>query len=267
MCIRDRSKEAFYIQSSRVVIRLEQSIPSGGFKPAGTGFFVQDETGQLYLVTARHVADGSGDLRSRVPVLNASTSKTEIIELRLPTTRWVYHPKGGDEKDFPVDVAVMKLPGIKDRSIVSFRYCPKDCPKDEYDQLASDPAPPDQLVIFGFPLDLGFTLTEPRPMTRLGVVAMISDDPFIYVDVPGGKKMLQKGAFLIDARMFPGNSGGPLIVMNPLSKLTLGGLITATNRNLDYAIATPASQVKETIEQARSYDISGFSAWFVIPKP
>jgi len=100
-------------------------------------------------------------------------------------------------------------------------------------------------------------------MARIGVVALTdSEEDFISIDQPNGtQKMLPKGAYLVDARMFGGNSGGPVIVNNPLSALKLGGLITATNRGLDYGIATPVSQIVETLERAKETK-PNLSAWF-----
>jgi len=118
--------------------------------------------------------------------------------------------------------------------------------------------PPDQIIIFGFPVDLGFTLKEQRPMTRVDVVSMTSDDQFISIDQPDGShKLLPKGAYLVDARMFPGNSGGPVVVTNPFNPLRLGGLVSATNRTLDYGIVTPVSQIVETLERAKGSTAAG----------
>jgi hypothetical protein len=262
----DLSKENFYNQAKRMVIRLERRLPNGIYAPVGTAFFVSDEQNSLFVVTARHVASLGVDLRARVPTLLIAGGKTtDVIELRLPSSLWIYHENSGDNKTFPVDVAVMKLGNIKDRAIVSFRYCPKSCPKDEYNQLADDPMPPDQVVIFGFPQDLGFTLKEQRPMTRAGVVALTEDEEaFVSIlQADGTQKLLPKGVYLIDARMYPGNSGGPIIVSNPLSQIRLGGLVSASNANLDYGIATPVSQIVQTLERARNAP-PNMEAWFVL---
>jgi S1-C subfamily serine protease len=269
----EASKEPFYSQVSGMVVRIEQVLPGGAIKLLGTGFFVDDEKGETFIVSARHVVDCHCDLRARVPSMVTATGKSEVVELRLPYARWIFHPAAGDKQMADTDVAVMRLPGIKDRSIVTFMYCKQDCPKDTYNQLADNPSPPDQIVIFGFPLDIGFTLKEPRPMTRVGVVSLISDDPFIYIDNPdGSKKLMPGGAYLIDARMFGGNSGGPVIVSNPFQQIRLGGLVTATNRSLDYGVATPVSQIAETLDKAKNSD-ADYGAWFTLdaanvpPKP
>jgi hypothetical protein len=210
------SKESFYTQAERNVIRLERMLPTGEPTPVGTGFFVRDEANNFFVVTARHVASLGFDLRALVPTFLTATGKTDVVELRLPKAGWVYHQNAGDAETFPVDVAAMKIPGVQDRGFTTFRYCSHDCPKDEYNQLAEDPQPPDEIVIFGFPGDLGFTLKEPRPMTRVGVVALTADDKFIYIDqADGTKKLLAQGAYLVDARMFPGTAVGLLWLRIP----------------------------------------------------
>jgi hypothetical protein len=252
-------KENLYTQAERGVIHLERALPAGGYGPVGTGFFVANEQNALFVVTARHIASIGVDLRARVATRLTSTGKTDVVELKLPSSRWLCHENAGNEQTLPVDVAVMKIPGVKDRGVVWFRYCAQNCPKDEYNQLADDPLPPDQVIIFGFPVDLGFTLKEQRPMTRLGVVSLTSEEEFISEDA--SHKFFPKGAYLVDARMFPGNSGGPVFVLNPFSPLRLGGLVTATNRNLDFGIVTPVSQIKQTLDRAKGADAQ-FDAWF-----
>jgi len=253
------SKENFYTQAERLVIHLERALPTGGYGPVGTGFFVRNEQNENFVVTARHVASLGVDLRARVPALLKTTGKTDVIELRLPSSNWVYHENAGDAQTMPVDVAVMKIAlPMNDREVVALRFCPNNCPKDEYNQLGADPLPPDQIIVFGFPENLGFTLKEQRPMTRIGVVSLTSDEPFISIDQPDGtKKLLTKGAYLVDARMFPGNSGGPVIVSNPFNPIRLGGLVSAVNRTLDYGVVTPVSQIAETLVRAKDADAAG----------
>src|SRR5215468_1683060 len=88
----------------------------------------------------------------------------------------------GTNTTHPVDVAVMKLPENKDWGAIAFRYCPKDCPQKEYNQLGMDDiGPPSQVVVLGFPANIGLRLKEPRPMARHGVVALKKNEEFIEV--------------------------------------------------------------------------------------
>jgi hypothetical protein len=46
-----------------------------------------------------------------------------------------------------------------------------------------------------------------------------------------------------------------------IGQLRLGGLVSATNRNLDYGIITPVSQIVQTLERAKDANAQ-FDAWF-----
>ncbi len=75
----DPSKENFYAQAKRMVIRLERKLATGTYTPVGTAFFVIDEQNNTFVVTARHVASLGVDLRARVPTLLASDGKTTDV--------------------------------------------------------------------------------------------------------------------------------------------------------------------------------------------
>jgi hypothetical protein len=186
----------------------------------------------------------------------------EVAELRLPAAGWMYHENNGSATTLAVDVAVMKVVNLGDR-IAAFRYCRSNCPKGAYNQLADDPSPPDHILVLGYPLDFGFTLTEQRPLIRSGIVSFRSNDEFISIDQAGGvKKTLARGAYLIDAKMLRGNSGGPVIIANPLEPMRLGGLVTGTNQSLDFAVVTPVSQISQTLDRAAPSEVTG--RWFAL---
>src|SRR5262245_9815776 len=157
----------------------------------------------------------------------------------------------------------MKLPENKDWGAIAFRYCQKDCPQKEYNQLGMDDiGPPAQVVVLGFPANIGLRLKEPRPMARHGVVALKTNEEFIEVS----GKYFESRAFLIEAAMFPGNSGGPVIQL-PLigANLYLVGLISASNPSLTYAVVTPVSRIREVLDLAKDKTI-GKQGWFQPPR-
>jgi len=259
--------EPFYQQLTRAIIRLE-SIDG---KPVGTAFFVRHckDNKYFYLVTARHVAYPPKPLKSRVPSQRKDTGKTEIIELRIPGDKWIYHPssenyaeiKGKKEKLFPVDVAVVKVPGIKDRRVRTTGYCPNECDdKRENQFFEEEPMPPLRVMVWGFPVDLGFTLEEQRPLVRLGFVAMKAKEPFIRTD----GILRDERVFLLDAPIFPGNSGGPIFSYPVFGEPKLLGLISASNIPLNFAIAEPVSRIAETMDVAFNSDVRVEGAWFLI---
>jgi len=181
-----------------------------------------------------------------------------MLILDMPEQLWTL----GDDDDpstAPNDVVVMKLGGIKDRNIVFFSYCPTKCPTGVRNQLADDPHPMDQVLILGFPVNVGFQLKEQRPLVRSGVISFAADEPFITLD--NSPKPARKNTFLIDSHIFPGNSGGPVIVTAPFQPVRLGGLITGTNAQLTFGVVTPTSAIRQVLDAAKDAPIN-MLAWF-----
>jgi len=258
-------KESIYAQLNRGIMRLEHTeviyqenadakIPRS--VPDGTAFFVLSGD-ELYVVSARHVVEKPHDLHARVQCKNKKTGYDEVILFELPRNGWVYHGEYEDVDTRFVDVAAMKIPWIKDRAIKAFRYEPKDSNDYDKNQLPyEDPEPPDPILVFGFPADIGFQLLEQRPFTRSGVVSMKTGKEFIKIDA---NKFAEERCCLIDAKMFAGNSGSPVMNQPRLgdSKPRLLGLVIATNNILDFGIIEPVSRIRETLDIAKKQPASG----------
>lgn len=268
----EKEKESLYAQLNRAVIRLEHfevvhqekaTAPIRRIKPDGTAFFVLSEK-KLYVVSARHVVEKKYDLHARVQCRNRKTLKNEVFLLELPRTKWVYHDNVGDAETSFVDVAVMKIPFIKDHSIKYFRYEPKDSNDHDKNQLPlEDPEPPQPILVFGFPSNIGFKLLEQIPMGRSGIISMRTGKKFLKID---SKKFVEEQCCIIDASMFPGNSGSPVMNQRSIfnSKPRLLGLLIASNAALDFGIIEPISRIRETLDLARDKPKSGH--WKRIPK-
>ena len=250
--------ESFYTKIGRTVVRLEHfySILTEGNDTYiiknysdGTGFFVTSDD-RLYLVTARHVADTDHDLHARVKIRNSITNKDEILLLRIPRTHWVFHPDNGNDKVNAVDVAVVKLPvPVKEGKFIGEFTAFSD------DQLPlADALPPDQVVTFGFPGDIGFKLFEQRPMGRFGIVAMYTGENFIKI----GDKFANSRCSVLDIKVFAGNSGSPVFSAGDDTKLL--GVLIASNSS-DIAIMEPASRIKEVIDTAKNIPIKDYTYW------
>lgn len=272
----DSVKEPFYDQISRAVIRLEyeevvqqeQARPQRRIE-TGTGFFVRSGR-ELFIVSARHVVEKEHDLSSRVRLVDLHTGSTRMCKLELPRDAWVYHPNNGDEDTRPVDVATMKLRVPNPYLPRYFHYEPND-PNDpnatERNQLPSvDEQPPEPILVFGFPSIVGFQLSEQRPLARLGIMSMSAGKEFLKWDADGVMKFGEERCCLIDARMFGGNSGSPVIRQMTLgkSKVRLLGLVIATNRELDFGIMEPVSRIRETLDVAKAKAAAG--SWTLIPE-
>jgi len=251
-------KESFYSQISSAVVRLEhfETVKQEGSTnvivkniPDGTAFFVVGKQ-QGFIVSARHVVEKPYDLHARVQVKNDKTGAQKVLLLKLPRDKWIYHDNKGDPETNYVDVAVMRLFALPNHIPSYFTYDPKEFSDEKKNQLPfADPEPPRPIVVFGFPGDIGFDLMEQNPLSRLGIVSMKSGKKFIKFS---DGKFVEERACLIDARIFIGNSGSP--VMNQMTfadpQPKLLGLVIATNTGLDFAIIEPTSRIRETIDQA-----------------
>ncbi len=260
-------KESFYSKSNRLILRLERSLPASEKpageergKPAGTAFLVQWRN-ELYVVTARHVVEKDYGLHAQVRALNTRTGAIEVVRLDLPKDRWVFHPRQGDEDTRCVDVAVMKITWLRNYQVMTFLYQAEGRKEGEGNQLPlKDPEPPQPVLVFGFPAEIGFELTEQRPLGRAGIVSMIAGAKFIKME----GKFVDEKACLVDIEAFPGNSGSPVInqfdpAENPRIKLL--GLLIGTNPRRHYAMVEPVSRIRETLEAAGGQSLEGLNFW------
>jgi len=270
--------ESFYEQVTRGVVRLEHYdiVERAGSDVTeyvghsdGTGFFLLFGR-ELYLATVRHITENRYDLQARVTVQKRGTDDNEVLDLHIPHEAWVVHPRGdgvgsGGVRVAAVDVAVARVPWPKDRLVKAVGYCPSPCTSGVINQFAKeDPEPPTISLIFGFPLDLGFKLAEQRPMARMGVIAMVAGESFLQSE----GVFVEERVRLVDAEMFPGNSGSP-IFSYPIGKqgFELLGLITGANETFDYAVAEPVSRIAETLEAAVAASVtSGASSSSSAPR-
>lgn len=265
-------EEGLYLQLSRGIVRLEhdslsyrdsQIAPVGPI-PDGTAFFVGHKNDH-FIVTARHVAEVPYDLHARVQLKNKETKRIEVLRLELPRGRWVFHTSSGSKETHYVDVAVMKItwPEEKRFDFKCVRYNPQK--KDEHDFAGEDPLPPDLVYVFGFPGDIGFEMTRQKPLASLGVVSMVAGEELIKAN----GKYLPNGMFLVDANVFPGNSGSPVLKYR-LAQLgergfaltvELAGLVSARLGNTTFHTIQPASRIAETINDARQQSLQGAYFW------
>lgn len=260
-------KESLYAQLNRNVIRLEhfeQYVYEGSNDvlnrnvPNGTAFFVATDNA-LFVVTARHVADVPYDLHARVQTKNRLTGNIDTILLKIQRNRWIYHPSSGDNTTNPVDVAVTKINTINDRDIINFKYNKAD--NKESNLPPEDPEPPQSILVFGFPGDLGFELKEQRPIGRLGIIMMVSGEKTLKYN----NKYADSRTFLIDSSLFPGNSGSPVIKqIFPIisGKVELLGIVSASNVAMKFAVVYPVSRIRETIDIAINQSLTGVKNWF-----
>lgn len=259
------NQESFYAKIGRTVIRLEyfaetrtegndKPVPSNN--PDGTGFFILSGN-SLFLVTARHVVDTNHDLHARVNIINEVTKKSAILLLRLPRKNWIFHPDNGNDKIDAVDLAVVKLPipvieGEFSNSFGAFIYEPNNSKDNQL--LIKDALPPEQVVAFGFPGDIGFKLLEQRPMGRFGIISMVTGEEFVKI----GNKFANGRCSMLDIKAFPGNSGSPVI--SATGNINLLGVLIASNSS-DIALIEPVSRIREILDIAIKTPIKNYDYW------
>ena len=160
----------------------------------------------------------------------------------------------------------MKINWLKDHQVMTFLYEMEGQKEGKGNQLSlKDPEPPEPILVFGFPSEIGFELTEQRPMGRVGIVSMVAGNKFLKME---GKYMAER-ASLIDIGAFPGNSGSPVINQFSLqaeTQIKLLGVLVGTNPKRRYAVMEPVSRVRETLEIARKQSLEGLIFWSLAEK-
>lgn len=208
-----------------VALGVEQVVVEPGHPPQqkwvteGTGFFYgvpanneSDPAKRLYsvfLVTAKHVVRNHpmelGDLRMRV---NPTASSSTVKELPLPSGNWFYHVNADiDVAIIDVDLNELRKQGYQSTFFAS------DMTAANKDKLRSEGVSNgDAIFVLGFPMNLAGAQRN-YVIVRQGAIARITE-------------MLDNASstFMIDAFVFPGNSGGP-VVLRP-EVLAIGGTQT-----------------------------------------
>ena len=254
--------QALYDALPQTVVRLEtrREFDEKTFvsSPLGSGFFVErlgerlgEPSGELFLVTARHVAESTSESRVR-----DSVSRFELV---IPRAAWVFHPSAAERQQRgsgqwihvdAVDVAVARLPGSRDLRIQPLLYCRPGSCNGRRSQLAlRDPEPLEPVLVVAYPSYLTFELRQQRPLLRFGAVAMTASEPYLK-DV-GGRTYVEARARALDLRTFPGDSGGPVFQGSNLDEgLVVVGMVLGGDTELGFTIAEPISRVIETLELA-----------------
>jgi S1-C subfamily serine protease len=202
---------AFFVDS---VVALGQNISPGSGQPPQWqteasgflyGYAVDNETDvtkhnyQPYLVTNRHVLAGRTSISVKVNAERESDPVREIV-VNLTDEHGasivISHP------DPSIDVSVIKVSGpfLRAEHLKANFFANDKHAADRAKMKELGTSIGDGLFVLGFPMGISGTLVRNYVIARRGSIARISDV------LDGSSK-----TFLIDAFVFPGNSGGPVV--------------------------------------------------------
>lgn len=195
----------FFLSTVSAIGQLTQS----GVAWIGTGFLYGDlqrekvdgkERYQIYLVTNKHVLNNSTSIILKFDTTNPA-KQSVLYSVDLTDSKgnsvWFGHPNP------LVDVAVIHInPNIiKQKDNVDFAFFESDKHSlDKSDLVKEEVSEGDRIYVLGFPMSLVGNQRQ-YVISRQGCIARIRD----YID---GHVL----DFLIDSTVFPGNSGGPVVI-------------------------------------------------------
>src|SRR5438477_3216456 len=185
------------------------------YRTIGTGFFVALEYGdrsaagaenyRLFLVTNRHVLAGRDDALIRVNTKDGAARRVRLALGAGEGANWAVHP------DDRVDVALVlvnaRLLLQAGMELGYFRPTDIACVST---MKALGIGPGEELFVLGFPMGMS-GIDRNYVIARSGMIARLDDDI-----------LATSRTFLIDASVFPGNSGGP-VILKPSSESLAGG--------------------------------------------
>lgn len=195
-------------------VRIEANKPTG--VEAGTAFifsYEHDKKTFLFLITNKHVVADSTSGRFFFTLSDGKNPKIgERFDVRLDKFKdlWFGHPRQD------IDVTVMPLVPVLDAiklqgKEVFFRSIPHTLiPTDE--QLKELDAL-EEIIFVGYPSGI-FDQKNLIPILRRGTTATP-----LQLDYEGSK------TFLVDASVFPGSSGSPVLICNQGSYATKSGIV------------------------------------------
>ena len=206
----------FYLDT---VIALGVMSGDGKFVSTGTGFLYGHPTDsvdsegkkqyRLLLVTNRHVIDGILDQSPTMYARLNSKSGTEpkviplsLVQSGVPNPLMYFPPTGED-----IGVILMSVPALDEADLIYRFFAGGDQTFSGQRALEAGVSEGDGIFVLGFPLgDVG--TAKNYAIVKQGVIARIQNW------LAGGED-----TFLIDASIFPGNSGGPVILRPEMSAI------------------------------------------------
>lgn len=216
-------------------IRIETTVPNG--ISTGTGFFFSflenEQTGQFVptIVTNKHVVKDAivGKLRFSLKDKEGKPIIGEFYDLVLDNfeSRWIKHP------DSKVDLCILPIANIHEeieksqKSLYYTAFTMKEIPN--VSELKKDFSSIEDITIIGYPDGIWDSFNN-MPIVRKGITATALQTNFN-----------NEPKFLVDAAIYGGSSGSPVLVFNEGSYSLPNGTLVAGNRvklvGIIYAVA------------------------------
>jgi len=249
-----------YFVSSVVALGSVQTItepgkpPIGKWVTEGTGFLygylvgpdpdIQKRRYAVFLITAGHVVKshpqtGRNTIGVRVDATDAS-AKSQDFE--IPLANWFYHPEEA------IDLAAVSVPleFLKEKGLETAFFASDEMALTKGQMSEAGVSAGDGVFILGFPMGLSGE-TRNYTIARQGAIARIS-------------QYLENGSnsFLVDSFVFPGNSGGPVILKpelfavqgtKPHQNAMLLGVVQSYQPYTDVAFSGQTKHARITFEE------------------
>jgi len=204
----------FNRQHLKVVVLIENQVGKSKFRSIATGFLVgfildnnpdpQKRTYRIFLVTNRHVFEGAEVLWLRFDKKeNSGTARFPIYLKQNNETKWLAH------KNTKVDLAMLTISHqfLNDQGVDWLFFNEEMIAyQKDFEDIGIELG--DELFILGFPMGLSGSLQN-FAIVRSGTIARVDEEI-----------VKREKYFLIDSTIFPGNSGGPVLLKPELASLT-----------------------------------------------
>lgn len=233
----------------------------------GTGFFygrlskpapeLAKREYDVYLITAKHVLDewraqqvaGTAkglllsELMVRVNPIDVTSRATDVAvtEFKDKDADWTSNPDGKDVSVLPVNIDILRQKAFG----VTF-FADDEMVADVSKLKDLKVAAGDGVFVLGFPMGLVEDWRN-AVIVKSGIIARIED-----------MLIFRSDAFLIDALVFPGNSGGPVVLRPeiisingtpPQTKSYLIGMVVTYQPYIDVAVSQQTQRARITFEE------------------
>lgn len=178
------------------IVSIEIREDNGSYRPVATGFLAGFNRGGIFLVTNRHVFRNKKMVWLRFNKGKTSERYPLVLINQKGEELWSSHPNPkADVALIPINAEKLQAENVRfsiiPESVMAFR---------ETRESLGITTPGDEIFVLGFPMGISGVVQQ-HAIIRGGVIARLDDD------------IIQtEHSFLIDCSIFPGNSGGPVII-------------------------------------------------------